>query len=150
MPFPLPAIQHDLNLFTERGLLSDHEAAQALSIASGSIPFARALNNAESIHVHINADAVTDLPGEAELLQACGEAAGDERERKFCFQSGLNVVLAIDPTAQDEFIVGAVTQSKPYVDHLGVDLREESNDTRAIFDAIPSMAAEAGWRHIYQ
>jgi hypothetical protein len=148
--FQLSDIQHDLSLFTERGVLADHEAAQVLEVAGGAFPFARTLNNAESIHVHVNADVVMDLPDESQLLKACREVVGGERERKFCFASGLNVVLSIDPTAQDEFITGAVTQSKPYVDHLGVDLREQSSETQAIFHAIPAMAAQAGWRHVYQ
>jgi Arsenical resistance operon protein ArsD len=150
MSFPAPDIEQDLRLFTERGLIADHEAAQVLEVVSDAFPFARAMNNAESIHVHVNADAVTGLPSEQELLQACRDAAGDDRERKFSFDSGLNVVLALDPTAQDELIPGAVAQAKPYVDHLGIDLREESSDTKEVFDAIPLMAAEAGWRHQHQ
>ena len=150
MSFPLPEINQDLRLFTERGLLAEHEAAQVLEVVGETFPFAHALDNAESIHVHVNAETVTDIPAEGALLQACREAAGDNRERKFSFDSGLNVVLALDPTAQDEFIPGAVVQSKPYVDHLGVDLRHDNSDTRSIFDAIPSMAADAGWRHLHQ
>ena len=150
MSFPAPSIEEDLRLFTERGLMADHEAAQVLEVVSETFPFARAMNNAESIHVHINADTVTGLPSEQGLLQACRTAAGDDRERKFSFRSGLNVVLALDPTAQDELIPGAVTQAKPYVDHLGIDLREESPDTLEVFEAIPLMAARAGWRHQHQ
>jgi hypothetical protein len=36
------------------------------------------------------------------------------------------------------------------VDHLGVDLRDESPATRALFDSIPQRAAEVGWRHVHQ
>jgi hypothetical protein len=108
------------------------------------------MDHAESIHVHVNAETVSGFPDEQALLDACRESGGDDRERKFCFSSGLNVVLAIEPTAEDEFIPGAVSQAKPYVDHLGVDLRDESSDTKAIFHAIPSTAAEAGWRHVHQ
>ncbi len=148
--FPLSGIQQDLHLFTERRLLADHEADQVLELVGAQFPFARAMDNAESIHVHVNAETVSGFPDEQALLNACRESGGDDRERKFCFDSGLNVVLALEPTAQDEFIPGAVSQAKPYVDHFGVDLRDESSDTKAIFDAIPSMAAEAGWRHVHQ
>lgn len=150
MSFPVSTIQHDLHLFTERGLLADHEAAQVLELVATQFPFAPAMDNAESIHVHVNAETVSGLPDEQALVDACRESGGDDRERKFCFDSGLNVVLAIEPTAQDEFIPGAVSQAKPYVDHFGVDLRDESSETQEIFDGIPSMAAQAGWRHVHQ
>lgn len=150
MSFHLPTIERDLRLFTAHGLLTEHEAAQVQEMVADDFAFAAAMGTADSIHVHVNAEYVVGLPGEEVLRAACREAHGDDRERKFIFDSGLNVIFAVDPTAQDEFIAGAVTRQKPYVDHVGIDLRDESDATREIFDAIPAAAAKAGWRHVAQ
>jgi hypothetical protein len=108
------------------------------------------MGNAESIHVHVNAERIAGLPGEDQLTAACRETHGDDRERKFIFDSGLNVIFALDPTAQDEFIPGAVTRPKPYVDHVGIDMRDETDATKAVFDGIPTAATLAGWTHVAQ
>ncbi|WP_117208620.1 hypothetical protein [Allorhizocola rhizosphaerae] len=150
MSFQPQTIERDLRLFTTHGLLTQHEAAQVQEMVTDNFAFAAAMGNAESIHVHVNAEQIEGLPGEDALRAACRESHGDDRERKFIFDSGLNVIFALDPTAQDEFIPGAVTRQKPYVDHVGIDLRDETDATKAIFDAIPAAAAKAGWRHVAQ
>jgi hypothetical protein len=150
MSFQTATIEKDLRLFTERGLLAEAEAAQVVELVDAAFAFTEAMGKADSIHVHVNAEKVVGLPGEDVLTAACREATGDDRERKFSFDSGLNVIFALDPTAQDEFIDGAVTKPKPYVDHLGIDLRDESEDTKRVFEAIPKTALGAGWRHVAQ
>ncbi|MDG4771684.1 arsenic metallochaperone ArsD family protein [Solwaraspora sp. WMMD792] len=150
MAFNVSTVQNDLRLFTEAGLLAAQEAEQVLEVISDAFPFAQAMDNAESIHVHVNADDVANLPVGQRLADACQETSNSAQERKFSFPSGLNVIFASEPTAQDEFIPGAAPPVKPYVDHLGVDLREENAATQRIFDAIPDAASSAGWRHVYQ
>ncbi|MEV0237995.1 arsenic metallochaperone ArsD family protein [Nonomuraea sp. NPDC050786] len=150
MAFRVAEIEQDLRLFTDRGVVTAGEAEQILAIVSDSFPFAEAMDNAESIHVHVNVESVTSMSNEDAVVQACQEVINSDQERKFRFSSGLNVILASEPTAEDEFIPGAVTRQKPYVDHLGVDLREENAVTKKIFDSIPETAGNAGWRHIYQ
>jgi hypothetical protein len=150
MSFELSAIDRDLRLFTSRGLLTDAEAAQVREVVRDDFPFAEAMNSAESLHVHVSADEQAGLPSSEEIAAACREATGDDRERKFVFTSGLNVIFALDATAQDEFVEGAPPRAKPYVDHLGVDLRDEADETKLIFDSIPTAAGRAGWRHVAQ
>jgi len=150
LSFESSTVKRDLLLFTARGLLTDAEAAQVLEFAREDFPFAEAMHNAESLHVHVSADEREGLPDVEAIRVAARETSGDDRERKYVFASGLNVIFALDPTAQDEFIDGAAPRSKPYVDHLGVDLRDESDETRRIFDGIPFVARRAGWRHVAQ
>jgi hypothetical protein len=150
MTFDQSAVSDDLGLFTARGLLDEHEAAQVLEVVGDAFPFGRAMSLAESVHVHVTVDSVDELPGLDSLATAAAEAQFGERERKFVFDSGLNVIFADEPTAQDELIPGAVTRPKPYVDHLGIDLRDETTETKAVFDSIPDMAGTAGWRHVHQ
>lgn len=142
-------VQHDLLLCTQRGLLADHEAAQVLEMLSGAFPFTEAMGYAESVHVHVTVDDVEAVPDQG-VLAGAAEATGNEVECKFAFASGLNVVFASQPTAQDEVIPGAETRPKPYVDHLGVDLRDVNEVTNAVFARIPEVAQTGGWRHVYQ
>jgi len=148
--FDLQAMSNDLRLFTERRLLSDAEAAQALEMAADRFPFAPAMGLADSIHVHVNVDSLTGLAEDEALTSAAKEIERNEVEYKIEFASGVNVIFATEATAQDEMIEGAVTSAKPYVDHFGVDLRDESDSTRQVFDGIPDTAEAAGWRHVFQ
>ena len=151
MPFDLRALSDDLRLFTDRRLLSEVEAAQVLDAAGEEFAFATLMGLADSIHVHVNVDSLDTVPGaEDALVRTAKQVARDDFECKIEFASGLNVIFATEPTAQDELIAGAVTSPKPYVDHLGVDLRDESDPTRAAFDSIPAIAGTAGWRHVAQ
>jgi len=142
-------VQRELLLFTRRGLLANHEAAQVLEVLGGDFPFAEAMGSAESVHVHVTVEDVAALPDQ-DVLGAASQASGNDVERKFAFASGLNVVFASEPTAQDELIPGAENRRKPYVDHLGVDLREVNEATEAVFARIPEVAHEGGWRHVFQ
>jgi Arsenical resistance operon protein ArsD len=155
--FDLRALSDDLRLFTDRRLLSEAEAAQVLEVVDEGFAFAKLMNLADSIHVHVNVDSLDAVPGsdavtgaEDALARSAKQMSRNEAECKIEFSSGLNVVFATEPTAQDELIAGAVTTPKPYVDHLGVDLRDETDSTRAAFDSIPSIAGAAGWRHVAQ
>lgn len=150
MSFDLQAMANDLRLFTDQRLLTDAEAAQVLEVADDRFPFSKAMSLADSIHVHVNVDSIGDLPGEAALARVARETSRNEEEYKMEFASGVNVIFATLPTAQDELIEGAVTTPKPYVDHLGIDLRDESDSTRTVFDGIPEVAKGAGWRHVAQ
>src|SRR5882757_6426806 len=150
MPFDLQAMADDLRLFTDRRLLTDVEAAQVLKVVDEHFPFARAIGLADTIHVHVNVDSIDNLPGTMALTGPATKIEHNEVEYKIEFASGVNVIFATEPTAQDEVIDGARNSAKPYVDHLGIDLRDESNSTRKIFDDIPRVASEAGWRHVFQ
>ncbi|MEV6907077.1 hypothetical protein [Amycolatopsis sp. NPDC051071] len=137
-------------MFTERRLLSEAEAAQVLEVAADRFPFAQAMGLADSIHVHVNVDSLSEVVQEETLARAAKEIEQNEVEYKIEFASGVNVIFATEATAQDELIEGAVTSAKPYVDHFGIDLRDESDSTRRVFDGIPALAETAGWRHVFQ
>lgn len=140
-------VLRDLEEFLDRGLLTQKEAGQARDIVGAAFPFAEAVALAESVHVHVNVDDVSTLDSQTDLASLAQETSGTPVERKFVFASGLNVIFASEATAQDELVPGAVTQPRPYVDHFGVDLRDETEKTELVFTRIPQAAATAGWRY---
>jgi hypothetical protein len=98
----------------------------------------------------VNVDDIDAIPNLAELGFSDATLTRTPADVKYSFPGGLNVVFAAEATSQDELIEGAVQWSRPYVDHLGVDLREDSSASRAVFDQIPALAEGTGWRHLHQ
>jgi hypothetical protein len=39
---------------------------------------------------------------------------------------------------------------RPFLDHIGIDMRVADADARAAFDALPAAAASLGWAHVEQ
>jgi hypothetical protein len=131
-------------------LVPDGAVTQVLDVISENFAFAPALRWAESVHVHVNVDDVAAVPDVADPALPEAAVTRTPADVKYSFPGGLNVVFASEVTAQDELIDGAVTLTRPYVDHLGVDLRDDSVESRAVFEQIPALAAESGWRHVHQ
>lgn len=151
MSFARSAFESTLDFFTGEDLLSSVEAEQVVSLLDDDFEFADVFRFAESVHVHVEADSIDDLPH-----AAIRRGARPEHEEtypdmiKYGFQGGLGVIFSDFTIAQDDLIDGAVTGPKPYVDHLGVDLRDEGPETRAAFESIPTRAGDVHWRHVHQ
>jgi hypothetical protein len=150
-PFDREAFNGTLSFFSKLDLLSGHESDQVLSLLDEDFEFAQIIRCAESVHVHIEVDNVKDLPDEK--IRSSGVLSVDRYQEpdivKYSYQSGINVIFSAFPISQDDLVPGG-RRPKPFVDHLGVDLRDETAAMRAIFDAIPGRAAEVGWRHVHQ
>ena len=151
-PFDREAVIGTLNLFSKLNLLSGHESEQVLSLLDEDFEFAQIIRCAESVHVHVEVDNVKDLPDE--IIRNKGVLSIDRYKEpdivKYSYQNGLNVIFSAFPISQDDLVPGGIKPPKPFVDHFGIDLREESAEMRAIFNAIPARAAEVGWRHVHQ
>jgi hypothetical protein len=149
--FDREAISGTLTFFSKLGLLSQSEPDQVLSLVADDFEFAETMRFAESIHVHVEVDSVRDLPDEE--IQRRGVSSTTRYEQpdmvKYCYPGGVNLIFSAFTISQDDLIGGAV-RPKPFVDHFGVDLRDESSATRAIFDNIPKRARQVGWRHVHQ
>jgi len=116
-----------------------------------TFPFADALTRAESLHVHIKVDVVSEL--RLDEIASTGGRLEYQKEGfvKFCFPDGLNVIFSSIPVSQDELIEGPVARrGRPFVDHFGIDLREENDEVKRVFDAIPCTAKKLGWGHVAQ
>ncbi|MDG4771692.1 hypothetical protein [Solwaraspora sp. WMMD792] len=139
-----------LRFFTELGLISADEAALVDELFAADFPFAAAIGIAESVHVQVKVADVHALPHDKILARDLSAQRDAPNFRKYGFPSGIAVIFTSGAIAEEDLIPGAVTHPLPFVDHLGIDLREDSPDSRAVYADIRDRAVAAGWRHVRQ
>jgi hypothetical protein len=139
-----------LEYFRAQGFISADEQALVASLFDPQFVFADALGIAESVHVQIKCADVKALPVDEIAAQGVIAQRTMKNFHKFSFPGGLAVIFTSGPIAEEDLIPGAVTRALPFVDHLGIDLREDTTDTRGIYEALPEKAVAAGWRHVRQ
>jgi hypothetical protein len=139
-----------LVLARELGLLSPCEGTQVRALLGGGVPFAAALRLADSIHLHIKVDDVALLPHER--FVAAGGRAENAQDGyvKYPMAGGANLIFSSIDICEEDRIPGFVHPRKPFLDHVGIDLRREAADVRDAFEAIPEEARSQGWRHVSQ
>lgn len=134
------------------GLLSKCEISEVNLAMMSCHRFADAVSLADSLHVNIKVDDVSCLP--IEFVQERGGVTENAKDGyvKYAFPGGVNVILSAINISQDDLIEAKLGTKKPrpYLDHLGIDLREESTPVRNLFDAIPYLATKAGWAYLSQ
>ena len=130
----------------ELGVIKTTEVEEVLAIFDPSFPWRETLVRAESVHVHVRVDDVSRLPHDR--IRALGTVAENQKDGyvKYPFAGGINVIISSIDIAEDDWIPGP-GRTRPYLDHIGVDLRDESDATRALFDDVPTIAKNEGWRH---
>lgn len=136
-----------LNELKTAGILKDHEAKQVKELIDPEFDFAAIAEHADSVHVHIKVDDIDSVPDE--LLRGLGPE-GERRTPgyvRYSYPGGLNMIFSSYTLAQDDLIEGAVTLEKPFVDHIGLDLRDEGELSREIYQNVPEIALASGWRH---
>jgi hypothetical protein len=145
-----PSFERVLAHFRALRLVSARESEEVLSVFDTRFPFARAVPASESVHVHVKVDDTAALPRTGIL--AAGTQAENEKEGyvKFRFTGGINMIFSSIDVAIEDALRVPPPLPKPFVDHIGIDLREEAPAVRAIFDEVPSIAARLGWRHAGQ
>jgi len=135
-----------MQLAQRLGLATPCEASAAESLFALSFPFSKQLAAAQSIHVHVKVDDTAELPRTS--LEADGAQLDYEKEGfvKFKLDGGVNLIFSSIPVAQDELVESECSRRpRPFVDHFGIDLRDEAEDTKATFDAIVCAAQTAGF-----
>lgn len=146
------AFEKVLSIYSELGLVSAREQTQVLSLLDEDFEFAETIRLADSVHMHVEVERVGDLPDEE--IQRLGVSSISRYSGpdmvKYSYAGGIGVIFSSFTIAQDDLIKGGPKRPKPYVDHIGIDLRNESAVTRAAFDAIPERATGVGWRHVHQ
>lgn len=133
------------------GLVSECEIAAAEKLVAPEGPYSKLLDASESLHVHLKVDDTADLPRE-DFKRLGGEVEFEKQGFvKFRFPGGARLIFSSIPVAQDELGENALAKrSRPFVDHFGVDLRDESDASRRLFDDAPVRARELGWGHVPQ
>jgi hypothetical protein len=132
------------------GLVKEHERSQVLELLDPDFRFAEIMSTASSVHVHVKVDDIESLPiDDLRTADLEGERTTPGYLR-LAYKGGVNLIFSSYTLAQDDLIDGAVTQAKPFVDHLGVDLRDESDATRQAFEGVVGVAERSGWRTSHQ
>lgn len=150
MTFNRAAIDEVLGQVENLKLISPLERGEILTVLDREFPYARALGFTDSVHAHVKVADVDQLPHED--LAALGYRAENAEPGyiKYSTDAAVNLIFSSIPIAVDDQIPGAVTAQRPFMDHVGIDMRNESAETKAMFDAIPGRAAELGWRQVPQ
>jgi hypothetical protein len=136
-----------LEAFRALGLVTDAESREVLSMLGPDLPFFSAVRLADSMHVHVKVDDVRARPPHARRL---GGRPENEREGyvKLAFAGGINMMFSSIDVADEDAL--PPSRSKPFVDHVGVDMRRETGVVRACFTEVPHAALRVGWAHKVQ
>ncbi|MER6914597.1 hypothetical protein ABT354_23230 [Streptomyces sp. NPDC000594] len=132
------------------GLINAAERAEVLSTMDADFPFAEAVRHTDSVHAHIKVDDVDTLPHQELAVLGYRPENAEPGYIKYSTDAGVHFIFSSIPIAQDDGIRGAVTLAKPFLDHVGVDMRDEAPATREAFDAVVGRAVELGWREVTQ
>jgi hypothetical protein len=112
---------------------------------------AACLDHAETIHLHIKVDDIDEadeLPGAG--LEAVGGTLDHARRGfvKYRMPGGINAIFSHIPVSADDLRECASSRRpRPFLDHIGIDVRTVNTYSRAAFDALPTTAASRGWAH---
>ncbi len=146
-----PAVECALDWFQQQAILSPRERGLVETLFSPCFEFAKAMEEADSIHVHIRVDDTAKLPHIAFQQQGGSLDNGQPGYVKYRFPDGLNMIFSHIPVAQDNLAETEENRRpRPYVDHLGIDLRRETEEVKEVFSEVPAAAGDLGWGHIPQ
>ena len=109
------------------------------------------LELAESIHLHVKVEDTSRLP--RGLIESAGGVLDHAREGfvKFLLPGAVNAIFSHIPVAAEDLREGACgRRPRPFLDHIGIDVRRVNGETRAAFDALPGWARANGWAHVPQ
>lgn len=132
------------------GLMSESEVGEVAELLSSDFLLAGVVGLASSLHVHIKVADVGNVPRQ-ELIGQGGTVVGEiDGYIKFSFPSGLNVICSSIPIRQEDLLRPSEATNFPLMDHIGIDLRIETDQARSLFDGVPRVVREHGWRHVPQ
>lgn len=130
--------------FSELEIMPSNAKAYLLEMGSEEFFFQDQLAAAESIHLHIKVEDTEMLP-HAEIIKKGGEPQNmKDGYIKYSFTGGLNYIFSSIPVSQEEKS-GIADYSFPHLDHIGIDIRDEGEQSYKTFNKIPSLASSKGW-----
>jgi hypothetical protein len=145
------SVSNNLTWLTETGWLKPGELSVVQRLFTSEFPFAEAVRLAESIHLHLKVQDTDALPVDDFRQHGANRESGKSGYRKFFFPDGLNLICSTIPIAQDDLAEAPETMRlRPFLDHIGIDLREENESVRACFRALAQESEQMGWGHIPQ
>lgn len=139
-----------LELLGSMRLITPWEAGLVRGVMSEAA-LGACLERAQTLHLQVK---VGDTGG---LARAAFEAAGGVLDHahagfvKYRLPGGINAIFSHIPVSADD--LGECAESRrarPFLDHIGIDMREVDAESRAAFDALPRTASARGWAHVAQ
>ena len=131
-------------------LISACERMQVNAVL-GDLLLEPCLDRAETIHLHVKL-ADTDRLSIA-ALEAAGGILDHGRSGfvKYRMPGRVNAIFSHIPVSVDDLReCDRSRRARPFLDHIGIDLRRVDEGSRAAFQALPAAAASRGWAHVPQ
>ncbi len=144
------AFQQTLDFFQSLEFLTEAEVEEVMALFAPDFPFADALAAAESVHCHVKVDDVARLPHTEIVAAGTRAESSTEAYVKYPFPGGLNMIFSSIPISEDDMLEGEPPLPPAVMDHKGIDLRNPTPSIRAVFDAVPVVTRDRGWRHVGQ
>jgi hypothetical protein len=130
--------------FDRLGLLPSNARQRLLEMTADDFIFKEQLTEAESIHLHIKVRTTKDLPHD-DIVKEGGEPQNSkEGYIKYAFRGGYNFIFSSIPVSEEEKL-GVISFCYPHLDHIGIDIRNESEEAHDCFNKIPSLADLRQW-----
>src|SRR6185436_10305161 len=119
-----------LTKFRGAGLLTEAEVNEVNTAFLSCFAFADAVQLADSLHVNIKVDDIHVVP--PELVADARAENAKEGYVKYAFPCGMNVIFSAIDISQNDLIEAKtnVKRPRPFLDHLGIDLRQETSDVQ--------------------
>ena len=136
-----PAAETTLETLRGLGLLTEQEIAAVTAFGRPGARFHDTLDLAETLHLHLKVEDTNTLPINA-FFKAGAEL--DHQKNgfvKYHFPGAINAIFSHIKVSQDELGETEISRRpRPFLDHIGIDLREETVTVRSAFDALPVVA----------
>jgi hypothetical protein len=139
-----------LDFLAAMHLISACERMQVNAVL-GDVLLERCLDRAETIHLHIKVDDTDRLAAAA--LQAAGAVLDHGRTGfvKYRMPGRVNAIFSHIPVAEEDLReCDRNRRPRPFLDHIGIDVRSVDERSREAFGAVAGAAASRGWGHVAQ
>lgn len=140
-----------LHALQQCGLLTGHEVEVVNRLGAPDTPLDNAIELAETVHLHIKVDDTHKLPIN-DFFEA-GARLDHQKDGfvKYRFPGAINAIFSHIKVSQDELLETETNRRpRPFLDHIGIDLRDETATVRQTFDALPKAAGTLNWAHAAQ
>ena len=140
-----------LNTLLECGLLTGHEVEVVNRLGAPDSPLDNAVELAETAHLHIKVEDTHQLP--INRFFDAGARLDHQKDGfvKYRFPGAINAIFSRIKVSQDELLETETNRRpRPFLDHIGIDLRDETAAVRQTFDALPDAAGKLNWAHASQ
>jgi hypothetical protein len=134
------------------GLLTNDEISYVTTTMQPCHAFADGVKVADTLHLNIKVDDIACLPEGFAYTRGAKKENAKDGYVKYAFPGNVNVILSAINISQDDLIEAkqGTKKPRPFLDHVGIDLRQEIEPVHHFFDAIPYLASKAGWPTVSQ